>query len=65
MDEKLAILESLLNQKSSLEKDALHYYEKYVKEFGEQIQRIFESKLESILSNISGVRKSTSTNYIF
>lgn len=48
MDEKIKIYETLLNEKASLEKECFEYSLDYAREFGEQIEDLFELKLEVV-----------------
>lgn len=48
MDEKIKLYESLLNQKANLEKDCFKYSLEYSREFGKQIEELFELKVEAI-----------------
>lgn len=48
MDDKIKIYESLLNEKTSLEKDCFRYSLDYAREFGDEIETLFELKVEVI-----------------
>ncbi len=48
MDENIKIYESLLNEKAALEKDCFAYSLRYAREFGEDIERLFELKVEAV-----------------
>ena len=48
MEDKIQIYESLLNEKASVEKKCLDYSFRYSREFGEDIEALFELKVEVI-----------------
>ena len=48
MDDNIKIYESLLNEKAALEKDCFKYSIEYSREFGEDIEKLFELKVEAI-----------------
>ena len=48
MDEKIKVYETLLNEKGSLEKECFEYSLDYAREFGKQIEDLFELKLEVV-----------------
>lgn len=48
MDDKIKIYESLLNEKASLEKDCFRYSLEYAREFGDEIESLFELKVEVV-----------------
>lgn len=48
MDEKIILYETLLNEKSSLEKECFEINLKYIKEFGDEIEELFQLKVEAI-----------------
>lgn len=48
MDDKIKIYESLLNEKASLEKDCFRYSFEYLREFGDEIEALFELKVEVV-----------------
>lgn len=48
MDDRIKIYESLLNEKASLEKDCFRYSLEYAREFGDEIESLFELKVEAV-----------------
>ena len=48
MDDKIKIYESLLNEKASLEKDCFRFSLEYAREFGDEIESLFELKVEVV-----------------
>ena len=48
MDEKIKLYESLLNEKAALEKECFNYSLEYAREFGDDLQALFELKLEVV-----------------
>lgn len=48
MNDKIKIYESLLQERDALEKDCFHYSLEYAREFGKDIETLFELKVEVI-----------------
>ena len=48
MNNNIKIYESLLNEKASLEKDCFKYSLEYAREFGEEIEELFQLKVDSV-----------------
>lgn len=48
MDERRDIYETLLNQKAALEKDCFYFELEYHREFGAQVEELFQAKVEAV-----------------